>query len=294
VNRQFHETDPPRLGHSLLTLRSDPILARMRRFTFIGLAALLASMAFFQVIKNGFSQDWRAASRASAGLAPDPATTAEAVVQVYAARAVRWRGYFGVHTWISAKRANAPSYQVYEVIGWRLFRGDSALVNSERPPDGRWFGAEPELLRELRGDGVDQVIDRIELAIQEYPYAQEYTVWPGPNSNTFTAFVARRVPELRLDLPPTAIGKDYIGPKLFAAAPSGSGFQVSLFGLFGLTLAMEEGLELNVLGLSFGIDAAEPALKLPMIGRLGSDAIPLRALASTPAAATPLTRTDPE
>lgn len=244
-------------------------------------------MAFFQVLKNGFAQDWRTASRASAGLAPDPATTPEAVLQVYAARALRWRGYFGVHTWISAKRSNAPSYQVFEVIGWRLYRGGTALVVSERPPDGRWFGNEPELLRELRGEGVDQVIDRVEAAVQDYPYAGEYTLWPGPNSNTFTAFVARRVPELQLELPSTAIGKDYIGPKLFATAPSGGGFQVSLFGLLGLTFAKEEGLEINLLGLSFGIDPLKPAVKLPLVGRLGVDAVPLRALAPAPAMATP-------
>jgi hypothetical protein len=40
--------------------------------------------------------EWRRASRASVGLAPDPAATPEAVVQVYAARAIRWRGCFGV------------------------------------------------------------------------------------------------------------------------------------------------------------------------------------------------------
>jgi hypothetical protein len=40
--------------------------------------------------------DWRTASRESVGLAPDPATTREAVVQVYAARALSWRGYFAV------------------------------------------------------------------------------------------------------------------------------------------------------------------------------------------------------
>jgi hypothetical protein len=161
-----------------------------RRIAFALLAVVVASMAFLQIIKNGFTQDWRTASRASAGLAPDPASTPEAVLQVYAARAVRWRGYFGVHTWISAKRSGAAGYQVYEVVGWRLFRGGSALVVSDRPPDGRWFGAEPELLRELRGPGVDTLIDRVEAAVRDYPYAQEYTIWPGPNSNTFTAFVA--------------------------------------------------------------------------------------------------------
>jgi len=61
------------------------------------------------------------------------------------------------------------------------------------------------------------------------------------------------------------------GGALFAAAPSGSGFQVSLYGLAGILLAVDEGLELNILGLSIGIDAAVPALKLPAIGRLGLD-----------------------
>jgi hypothetical protein len=51
--------------------------------------------------------------------------------------------------------------------------------------------------------------------------------------------------------------------------PPGSGFQVLLYGLAGLLLAVDEGFELNVLGLNIGIDAAVPPLKLPGIGRLG-------------------------
>ena len=52
-------------------------------------------------------------------------------------------------------------------------------------------------------------------------------------------------------------------------APSGSGFQVSLYGLAGVLLAVDEGFEVNVLGLNIGVDAAVPALKLPAIGRVG-------------------------
>ena len=93
-------------------------------------------------------------------------------------------------------------------------------------------------------------------------------MWPGPNSNTFVAWVAREVPELGLDLPPTAIGKDYLGPATFAArAPSGSGWQVSLWGLAGLTVAREEGIELNLLGLGFGVDVDDLALRLHGWGR---------------------------
>jgi hypothetical protein len=78
------------------------------------------------------------------------------------------------------------------------------------------------------------------------------------------------VPELGLDLPPLAVGKDYLGGSRFLArTPSGTGYQLSLFGLLGLAVGVREGIELNVLGLTLGIDPLRPALKLPGIGRLG-------------------------
>jgi hypothetical protein len=78
------------------------------------------------------------------------------------------------------------------------------------------------------------------------------------------------VPELGLDLPPTAIGKDYVGDRLLATAPSGGGFQLSVFGVLGVLASSVEGFEVNVLGLAFGIDPFSPALRLPLIGRLGA------------------------
>jgi Protein of unknown function (DUF3750) len=213
--------------------------------------------------------NWRNASRAPVGLAPDPAVTPEGVVQVYAARAVRWRGYFGVHTWIAAKPANAPAFTVYEVTGFRVRRGGSAVTISQRDPDGRWFGSAPHLLADVRGPGVDPLVQRIEHAVAAYPYNDTYRIWPGPNSNTFTAFVLRHVPELRVDLPAHAVGKDYLGTHVFARAPSGTGGQVSLFGVLGLVAGIEEGMELNLLGLTFGVDPNDVALELPLVGTLG-------------------------
>ena len=233
---------------------------------------LYAGLAMFALVlgRGVVAQDWRTASREPTGLAPDPATTSEAVVQVYAARTWGWKGSFGVHTWVAVKPPEAKSYLVYEVIGWRLRWGGSALVVSERTPDGHWFGNAPELLAEKRGAEAEPLIPKIEAAVQAYPYAKEYSVWPGPNSNTFTAWVSRAVPELKLDLPPTAIGKDFLGDRIVASAPSGSGVQISLAGLLALTASGVEGLEVNLLGLTFGIDPFSPALKLPLIGRIGA------------------------
>ena len=216
------------------------------------------------------ASDWRTASREPVGLAPNPLTTPEAVVQVYAARAWGWRGYVGVHTWVAVKPAGAGAYTVYEVIGWRLRDSGSAVVIRQRAPDARWFGNAPELLADRRGPGVDELIERIDRAARDYPYAGEYTMWPGPNSNTFTAWIARAVPELEVDLPPTAIGKDFNGGRIVGRAPSGSGLQVSLFGLLGVTASGVEGFELNLLGLTFGVNPFAPAVKLPLVGRLGA------------------------
>ncbi len=243
---------------------------RKRKTVLLTLAAYGAFAALYLGMTGTLNaQGWRTATREPAGLAPNPATTPEAVVQVYAARAVSWRGYFGVHTWIAVKPTRAERFMVYEVLGFRLFRGgDTAVVARDRPADGYWFGNRPELLSDVRGDGVDELIKRVEAAVADYPYARTYRVWPGPNSNTFVAHVLRAVPELKVDLPATAIGKDYLGASLVARTPSGTGGQLNLFGVAGVLAGVEEGVELNLLGLTFGINPKRFALKLPIVGTL--------------------------
>jgi hypothetical protein len=235
----------------------------------------LASYLLFAVIFVHFSgelsaQDWRTASREPAGLAPDPATTPEAVVQVYAARTVNWRGYFAVHTWIAVKPERAERFTIYEVTGFRLRRGGggSAISSRDRPPDGYWYGNRPLLLADVRGTAVDRVIARIRAAVENYPYATTYRLWPGPNSNTFTAYVLRAVPELRVDLPANAIGKDYLGAIPFALTPGGRGAQVNVLGALGVMAGLDEGVEVNFAGLSLGLNPKRLALKLPLAGNL--------------------------
>lgn len=245
-----------------------PVMSRVR-FS----AALVAAGALILALAGACTTtgDWRTASSEPAGLAPDPVSERAALVQVYAARTWGWRGYFGVHTWVAVKPTNAGAYKVYEVIGWRLRSGRSVVAVSERPPDARWYGSLPEVIAEKRGAGVDAIIERIDKAAAGYPYAYRYMAWPGPNSNTFTAWVLRAVPELKADLPPTAIGKDYLGEGIASSAPSGSGYQLSFLGLLGIAASGVEGLEVNALGLTFGINPFDLSLKLPLVGRIGPE-----------------------
>lgn len=168
---------------------------------------LLCAAAF--LVSCSSNQDWRAASREPAGIAPDPATTREAVLHVYGADTWGWRGWFAIHTWIAAKRTGEEAYTVYEVVGWRASRGVPVVRIVRDAPDRHWYGAPPRLLKEHRGPGVDELIDAVDRAAKVYPWPMEYRVFPGPNSNTFVAWIGRQVPGLGLDLPFSAIGSGY-------------------------------------------------------------------------------------
>ena len=102
------------------------------------------------------------------------------------------------------------------------------------------------------------MIARVRDGVASYPYPNTYRPWPGPNSNTFLAHIARQVPDLAIQLPSNAVGKDFLpGGRVVALAPSGSGFQVLPYGLIGILFAAGEGLELNLLRLSLGVDPGQ-------------------------------------
>jgi hypothetical protein len=241
----------------------------VRKFVFIVLILLAApiGVSALKYVFGDRSADWQTADRSSAGLLPSPATHPDALVRVYAARTVRWRGIFAVHTWIVVKGQNGSRYTRYDYTAW----GDPIRVNGFAP-DGRWFGGTPETVAAADGEAAAAMIPRIQSAIASYqPRAYgDYRAWPGPNSNTFVAAVISAVPELRIALPPTAIGKDFpYSGEYFALTPSGTGIRATLGGYFGLTVGWVEGVEINFLGAVFGVDVRRPAIKLPGIGRLG-------------------------
>lgn len=231
--------------------------------TFAGPLYLLASGQI------DLKSQYQTANRNSAHLAPDPKTTPQAIIQVYSARAFNWRSLFATHTWIAVKEKNVREYTVYQIVGWRLYRGWPALVSEKDIPDRYWYNQKPHILLSLEGATAEKLIPKIQATVNAYPYANQYRVWPGPNSNTFPAFIARHVPELKLSLPPEAIGKDFLPDyQCFAKAPSGTGYQFSLFGLLGLLIAKQEGIEINLLGLVYGIQFQPFAILLPGIGKL--------------------------
>lgn len=182
-------------------MRHTPNINRLIKVVLFSVSALL----------NGCTQnDWRTASRESAGIAPNPLDVKQAVIEFYAADAFGWRGWFAVHTWIAVKPINASKYTVYEVLGWRVDRGQPALYQYQTAtPDRYWYGARPEKILSIQGNKAEQLIPKIQTAVNQYPWANVYTLFPGPNSNTFPAWIGKQIPELELTMPYRAIGSGY-------------------------------------------------------------------------------------
>jgi len=216
---------------------------------------------------NGIGAEWWSADRSSAGHLPDPAEHQAALVRVFAAPTVRWRGIVAVHSWIVVKPEGAAGYTRYDYTAW----GDPIRVNGFAA-DGRWFGRTPEVVFAADGEAAAAMIPRMQEAVAGYAWRHrgDYRAWPGPNSNTFVAAVLDAVPEARVALPPTAIGKDFPhNGSWFRRTASGTGIRLTLGGYAGLTIGWVEGIEVNILGGVAGLDIRRPALKLPGLGRLG-------------------------
>lgn len=216
-------------------------------------------------------RSWRDANWSSTHMLQPADKDPQARVLVFAARAGGWKSVFAVHTWVVVKPENATTYTRYDVMGF----GQPIRVNMHEP-DAYWFGDRPRLVADVRGARAATAIPKIEAAVKSYPYATwgSYRVWPGPNSNTFTATLLRAAPELDIAMPSEAIGRDFRADgSLAGLTGSRTGVELSLYGLLGAKLGWVEGVEVNLLGLVAGLDIRRPALKIPCVGRLGLDVV---------------------
>jgi hypothetical protein len=121
-----------------------------------------------------------------------------------------------------------------------------------------------------RGDAGERAAACIERVGPEVKARIErgYVFYPGPNSNTFGDVVLRRC-KLAASLPATSVGKDWRGIIGAGITSERTGLQLET-PLVGLKVGLKEGVEVHVIGLSFGIDLWPPAIILPLgSGRLG-------------------------
>ena len=230
----------------------------------IFLVPLLARAAFYAM--GDEPRSWRDADWSSTGLLPDARDFKPARVIVFTGKAGAWKGIFAVHSWIVFKAANAREWTRYDVVGW----GAPVRINNW-PADGRWYGNTPVAIADVSGAEAERLIPKIQAAVRDYNYARagDYRIWPGPNSNSFTAAILRSAPELKVILPPNAVGRDFRSGPYAGLTDSGTGVELSLFGLAGVKLGWVEGVEVDLLGLVAGLDLRHPGIKLPGYGRIG-------------------------
>lgn len=230
------------------------------------LVPILARAALFAVSSD--PRSWRDADWSSTGALPPAGQFEPARLVVFTGTTGGWKGVFAVHSWVVFKRAGAREWTRYDVVGW----GNPVRTNGW-PADGRWFGNVPVAIADVSGAQAERLIPKVEAAVRVYSYSQagDYRIWPGPNSNSFTAAVLRAVPELKVALPPNAVGRDFRDNFYAGLTDSGTGIELNLRGFADVKVGWVEGIEVNLLGLVAGLDLRHPGVKLPGFGRIGVD-----------------------
>jgi hypothetical protein len=241
----------------------SPLIAMLLAFA-IFFAPIIARAVLYAA--GDSARSWRDADWSSTGALPKAQDFAPARLVIFTGTTGAWKGIFSVHSWVVFKTAGAPSWTRYDVVGW-----GSPVRTNGWPPDGRWYGNTPVAIADVSGAQAEALIPKVEAAVRAYSYnrAGDYRIWPGPNSNSFTAAVLRAVPELKVALPANAIGRDYRDGFYAGRTDSGTGVELNLYGLVDIKVGWVEGFEINLLGLVAGIDIRHPAVKLPGVGRIG-------------------------
>ena len=209
---------------------------------------------------------WRAANWGSSGLLSDMGSGQDAAVYVLAARTGGLKGAVSVHSWLLVKRPGADGYDRYDKVGW-----GSPIRKNGYAADAFWYSNRPWVVHAVTGEEAERLIPEVEAAITSYPWAMSggYRIWPGPNSNSFVAYVLNEVPALGALLPPNATGRDFApGIASLSVSSDGRDVHATIAGLAGVAFGARHGFEVHLLGLVAGVDFARPAIKVPALGRI--------------------------
>src|SRR5438876_12394697 len=93
-------------------------LIRIGVLAFISLFLVRIAVSAVLYAVGGRVGNWRTADRSSAGLLPPVGADQGAVVRIFSARTVRWRGIVATHSWMVIKDSGAPAYSRFDYTAW--------------------------------------------------------------------------------------------------------------------------------------------------------------------------------
>lgn len=206
---------------------------------------------------------WRNAQWSSAGVLPSNPSKDDAAVYVLTARTGGLKGAFATHSWLVLKPKGASYYDRYDVVGW-----GTPLRKNAYDADGHWYSNKPVISHEITGDQAQDVIPELEQVIANYKWRDrgDYTLWPGPNSNTFVAHILSQFPELTANAPSTAVGRDFPADGRWIGRKKDGALFATLGGYLGFEVGGNVGLEINFLGLVAGFNLKNSELIIPAFG----------------------------
>ena len=122
-----------------------------------------------------------------------------------------WIGALAWHYWFVVRddtgRHRWEVWQTKNAGGWCIGHVHRDL---KRPDDGVG-GGPSRMVKEWEGENAVKILRVLE-NIRSYPYCQRYRSWPGPNSNTFVAWVLREA-GIEHTLDPRGLGRNYLTAK---------------------------------------------------------------------------------
>lgn len=176
------------------------------------------------------------------------------------------------HSWIVSRERGSGTFDRWEVGGRARrhryappFAPQCECGGRATPED-----ADVRMHAVVRGVEAEAIIECLDLETDRYNAENDYGFWPGANCNTYVATMARRC-GISVELPATAVGRDYRGFVSAGVTSGGTGVQGEL-GVVGAKVGLTEGAELHLFGGAIGIDWWPPAIIVPFgSGRIGFD-----------------------
>lgn len=178
-----------------------------------------------------------------------------------------WYAQFATHGWFDVREVEGGAWTRIEVLSPASGVQVSELAQDRALADLRWNNRPVRVHGVLRGS--EAAIAARELLNSAAAYdGEDYRAIPGPNSNSFVATLVADTTRLRTTMHHNAVGKDYLTPLGVARTPSKSGGRIDTPWIGG-ALGLQEGFELHLVGLQFGVGLWPPRICVPFLPEIG-------------------------